>query len=111
MALKADALRMRYQYTVLIYMVQNRAVSLKLPVFFCSLQLEVVLCPHVWLQSNGDHYVFFQVFQVTTNRHCRHPKQDVAAKQGPPESKNEFSPSLSETRGTGEAAECQDVCL
>lgn len=40
-----------------------------------------------------------QVFQVKTNRHCRNPKQDVAAKQGSLGSKNEFSPSLSEARG------------
>ena len=47
--------------------------------------------------------LFSQVFQVTTNRRCRHPKQDVAAKQKSPENKNEFSPSLSEARGRSQA--------
>lgn len=55
--------------------------------------------------------LFSPVFQVTTNRHCRHPKQDVAAKQESPENKNEFSPSLSEASGKSRAAECQDVCV
>lgn len=43
--------------------------------------------------------LFSQVFQVTTNRQCRHSKQDVAAKQEPPENKNEFSPALSDAAG------------
>lgn len=54
--------------------------------------------------------LFSQVFQVTTNRHCRHPKQDVAAKQESPENKNEFSPSLSEARGRSQA-ERMSGCL
>lgn len=54
--------------------------------------------------------LFSQVFQVTTNRRCRHPKQDVAAKQKSPENKNEFSPSLSEARGRSQA-ERMSGCL
>lgn len=54
--------------------------------------------------------LFSQVFQVTTNRHCGHPKQDVAAKQESLENKYEFSPSLSEARGTSQA-EQMSGCL
>lgn len=55
--------------------------------------------------------LFSPVLQVTTNTHCRYFKQDVAAKQEPPENENEFSPSLTEARGRSQAPKCQDVCV
>lgn len=54
--------------------------------------------------------LFSLMFQVTTNRHCRHPKQDVAAKHESPENKNEFSPTLNEARGRKQA-EPMSGCL
>lgn len=62
------------------------------------------------MRLTGTTDFFFSPLQVTTNRHCRHLKQDVAAKQKPRGNKNEFSPLLSGARGRNKA-EGMSGCL
>lgn len=54
-------------------------------------------CPPWWCV--GWCHTGTNAFQVTTNSHCRHSKQDVAAKQKSLEVKNKWCPTLSETVG------------